>query len=113
MNEYTPDKWVVVKIKGKSFPLTYKVFGCWFGGFLNGNSWKLNSGITKVTEKDNCYYFEGYSSSIYVCTKGSYGTHLYGAGVLEDIIKRSQEIDVNVEILPEDTNWFDIPSNIS
>jgi hypothetical protein len=31
-NEYTPDKWVVVKIEGGEFPLTYKVFGNWHGG---------------------------------------------------------------------------------
>jgi len=28
-NEYTPDKWVVVKIEGKEYPLTYKVFACY------------------------------------------------------------------------------------
>lgn len=32
--ESIPDKWVVVKIEGKDYPLTYKVFGCWFGGYL-------------------------------------------------------------------------------
>ena len=29
MTDYTPDKWVVVKIEGGEFPLTYKVFACW------------------------------------------------------------------------------------
>ena len=108
MNYYIPDKWVVVKIEGGEFPLTYKVFGCWYGGYLNGDSWKMNSGITKVTKEEDCYLFEGYSGSIYKCFKGNYGTHMYGQGVLNDIIQRSKEAGVNVEIMPEDTNWLDI-----
>ena len=41
MTDYTPDKWIVVKIEGGEFPLTYKVFACWYGGYLNGDSWKI------------------------------------------------------------------------
>jgi len=108
MSEYIPDKWVVVKIEGKEFPLTYKVFGCWFGGYLGSNSWKMNSGIKYASEGDNCYLFEGYSGSIYKCYKNTYGTHMYGRGVLEDIIEKSKEHGVTIEIMPEDTNWLDL-----
>lgn len=103
---YTPDKWVVVKIEGSQFPLTYKVFACWYGGYTGSNSWKLNSGITKVTKKHNCYSFEGHSGSVYKCITGTYGTHMYGSGVLQDIIERSKEAGVTVEIMPEDTDWL-------
>jgi hypothetical protein len=102
---YTPDKWVVVKIKGKNVPLTYKVFACWYGGYLNGDSWKINSGIKKVTKKKNYWFFEGFSGSVYECYKGRYGTNMYGGGVLKDIIKRSREVDVTVDIMDENTNW--------
>lgn len=40
MSAYNPEKWVVVKIEGKDIPLVYKVFACWHGGYLNGDSWK-------------------------------------------------------------------------
>jgi len=108
MSEYCPDKWLVVKIEGKDVPLTYKVFACWYGGYLNGDSWKLNSGITKATKEDNCYSFEGYSGSVYKCHEDCYGFNMYGHGVLYNIINKSKEAGVNVEILPEDTNWLDI-----
>jgi hypothetical protein len=108
MSEYIPDKWVVVKIEGEEFPLTYKVFGCWFGGYLGSNSWKMNSGIKYVSEGDKCYLFEGYSGSIYKCYQSNYGTHMYGHGVLQDIIERSKEHGVTIEIMPEYTNWLDL-----
>lgn len=106
--EYSPDKWVVVKIERGEFPLTYKVFACWYGGYLNGDSWKLNSGITKVTKEEDCYLFEGYSGSVYKCHEKTYGTHVYGHGVLQNIINKSKEAGVNVEIMPEDTNWLEL-----
>ena len=108
MTDYTPDKWVVVKIEGGEFPLTYKVFGCWYGGYLGSNSWKMNSGIKYASEGDNCYLFEGYSGSIYKCYKNNYGTHMYGHGVLDDIIEKSKEHGVVMEIMAEDTNWLDL-----
>ena len=112
MNEYMPDKWVVVKIEGNEFPLTYKVFACWYGGFTDSNSWKLNSGITKVTKKHNCYSFEGHSGSVYKCITGTYGTHMYGNGVLQDIIERAKEADISVEVMPEDTDWLSLDYNV-
>jgi hypothetical protein len=107
MKQYTPDKWLVIKIEGGDFPLTYKVFACWHGGYLDGDSWKLNSGITKVTKEDNFYLFKGYSGSVYSCGEKRYGATMYGHGVLHDIIKKSKEAGVSVEILPEDTIWLD------
>ncbi len=53
--EYTPDSWVVLKVKaGKgTFPF-YKVLAGWSGGYLSGDSWRINSGITRV-EDDRTY----------------------------------------------------------
>ena len=65
MSDYHPDKWVVVKISGyKDHPKPlYKVFACWYGGWAGSDSWKLNSGITKVTLEGYVYSFEGASGS--------------------------------------------------
>lgn len=103
--EYHPDKWVVVKIEGASVPLTYKVFACWYGGYAQGDSWKINSGVSKAYKKECYYYFEGFSGSRYICHRESYGMNLYGHGVLNDIINKSEEAGVKVEILPESTDW--------
>jgi hypothetical protein len=48
---YTPDKWLVVKIEGKEFPLTYKVFACWHGGYLDGDD-RLETKEYEFEEKD-------------------------------------------------------------
>jgi hypothetical protein len=108
MTEYNPDKWLVVKIEGKEYPLTYKVFACWYGGYFNGDSWKLNSGITKVTKEENFYLFEGYSGSVYRCHENCYGLNMYCHSVLNNIIEKSKEAGVNVEKMPDDTNWLEL-----
>ncbi len=108
MTQYCPDKWLVVKIEGEKFPLTYKVFACWHGGYLDGDSWKMNSGITKVIKEENFYLFKGYSGSVYKCHENCYGATMYGYGVLHNIIEKSKEAGVNVEKMPDDTNWLEI-----
>ena len=71
-NVSTPNcGWVIVKIGGTD--PHYRIFGCWTGGYLNGDSWKLNSGIAKVEDRKGYYDFHGSSGSIYQCQKGSYG----------------------------------------
>jgi hypothetical protein len=106
--EYNPDKWVGVKITSANTPPIYKIFACWYGGYLSGDSWKLNSGITKATLNDNRYYFEGASGSVYVCNNDSYGTSGYGHGVLFNLIETSDNNGISVEVLPEDTNWLEL-----
>lgn len=79
---YTPDSWVIVEIKTKDETL-HKVFGTWFGGYLNGDSWRLNSGIDTVSKTaDGGYAVDGYSGSIYFISPGNYGTTEYTEGVL-------------------------------
>jgi hypothetical protein len=108
MSDYNPDKWLVVKITGKDTPPVHKVFACWSGGYLDGDSWKLNSGITKVTEKDDYFFFDGSSGSVYSCRKGMYGANGYGQGVLNNIIGKIEKAGGTVEILPEKTDWLEI-----
>jgi len=109
MNEYAPDRWVVVKIVGGEIPLTYKVFASWHGGYMDsGGSWKLNSGVEKVTKLKMHYKFKGFSGSIYKCHKNAYGMTNYGAMVLLNIIRKSKDVEVQVDILPHDTDWSNL-----
>jgi hypothetical protein len=110
MSDYTPDRWVVVKITAPNV-LLYKVFACWYGGYAGSDSWKMNSGITKVTFnlENYCYYFEGYSGSVYGCYKDSYGTNSYGGSVLNRFIEEAAKTgESTIEILPENTNFLEI-----
>ena len=86
----TPDEWVMIHIEATS---TYKIFGSWFGGYLEADKWKLNSGIKTVEEGEDYYYFYGFSGSCYRCHKGNYATGTnYTSGVLDDLIEKSGAI---------------------
>lgn len=99
--EYTPDKWLIVEIKGDT--PHYRVFATWSGGYTDGDSWKFNSGIKSFSEDDSYYYFNGYSGSVYKCRKGSYDSTSYGWYVLQDIIDGSSGLAI-LE-LEEDGDW--------
>lgn len=108
MSEYLPDRWVVLKLTTPGYVL-YKVFGGWFGGFADGDSWKLNSGITKVEAKDEELLFHGYSGSVYVCHPAAYGMSGYMASVLDSFqYQATQTEGVTIEVMPEDTNFLEI-----
>ena len=107
---YIPDRWVVIKISGyKDHPEPiYKVFACWYGGFAGADSWKLNSGITSVTQEGRVYSFMGASGSVYECHEDSYGTNFYGGGVLDHLIKSGTENGLEIEVLPEETDFMEL-----
>ena len=99
---YEPDYFLILRIKTPD-DVIYKVFATWKGGYINGDSWKINSGITKVEVIDNYYVFHGHTSSVYKCHKGSYGTTLYGQSVLQNIIDvAKEEENIEMTILEED-----------
>lgn len=100
--EYHPDKWVVIKITSEK-GVHYRVFATWLGGFTSGDSWKMNSGITKVESKDNYINFYGVSGSVYCVRKECYGMSSYSRSVLKQLQETSTRL--NIEIMGEDTNW--------
>ena len=73
-----PERWTLVRVS----PDMVKVMAAWSGGYLHGDSWKMNSGIESIEETDESYIFTGHSGSTYECRKGSYGINPYGAAVL-------------------------------
>lgn len=97
---YDPDKYVVIKIDlpEESY---FKVFGTWYGGYTTGDSWRMNSGVTRVEETERAYLFYGSSGSCYKCVKGSYGTSAYTAGILHDILSRTND-EVKITLIEED-----------
>jgi len=108
MSEYIPDKWLMVKISSDKFPCVYKIFATWYGGWAGSDSWKLNSGVTKVTLDENVYSFEGSSGSVYQCHKDTYGSNMYGSSVLNNMIDTATKNGISIEILPEETNFMEL-----
>lgn len=102
-NVYKPDNWVIIKIKGDA--PHYRVLAGWSGGYLNGSSWRLNSGITSVVEDDSYLLFKGSSGSVYRCHKESYGLKMGNAQIWAAMKNRHGEL---VELMDEDTDWFKV-----
>lgn len=96
MEHNIPDRWVIIKLPDN----IYKVFAMWQGGYLSGDAWRLNSGITRVAQDDKAWYFYGHSGSCYRCFKDRYGITGYGMSVLSNIKDK-----VDIDILEPREDW--------
>lgn len=88
---YTPDCWQVVEFKSGDNEPIRKVMGGWYGGFSNGDSWRLSSGIESVTETDNCYIVKNYSGSTYECHKNAERMSGYMMGIYSGWEKQAED----------------------
>jgi hypothetical protein len=104
MSDYTPDRWVIVKIVTSKQHL-YKVFASWYGGYSGSDSWKMNSGITRATLVKDCWEFDGSSGSVYRCHRDAYGTNGYGGHVLSNLISQGQNQGIQIEVMDGQTDW--------
>ena len=104
MSDYTPDRWMVMRIHTPQ-EILYKVFATWSGGYGGGDSWKLNSGITRATFADPYWEFDGSSGSVYRCHQDSYGTNGYGQAVLNNLLSQAQAQDIQIDVMDRDTAW--------
>jgi len=105
---YKPHLWMVIKLNegNPNAKVYYRVLGSWRGGYLDGDSWRLNSGITKAVEDDEFIQFHGASGSIYECRKGAYGSSPYATGVLSQLMEKQPEL--NIQIMDESTNFLEL-----
>ena len=98
MSDYTPDRWLVVKITTDKEPL-YKVFACWYGGYLGSDSWRMSSGVTEVVEHDNHYEIHNHSGSVYTCYKNNIGMSSYTSRVFDNYLEKMKEMGATMEIV--------------
>ena len=103
MSNHKPNNWVVIKMDGDD--PHYRVLAGWSGGYLDGDSWRMNSGITRVEDDGDCYNFYGSSGSCYYCYKESYCIRMNNARIWA----RLQELHGDkVKMLDEDTDWMNM-----
>lgn len=100
MSEYNPDKWVIVELKTPKETL-YKVLASWYGGYLDGDSWKLSSGIQNVTRIENGYAFHNFSGSVYNCHKEAYGMSMYTSGIYTSFEKQNSD-EIQISLVEEE-----------
>jgi hypothetical protein len=104
--EYAPDKWQIVRIKGIEGE-AYKVLGSWYGGYAGSDSWRLSSGITKITESDMCYTVLNESGSMYTLYKGVQGMSGYTYGIYKSLKDQETEsLTINVIDIADITEKF-------
>jgi hypothetical protein len=112
MSTYNPDCWVVIKITNTDTLLAtendevlYKVLAGWAGGYLNGDSWRMNSGIDLVFDHDREIHFYGHSGSTYICHKEAYGLRMSTAGIYNKL-KKNEQFGGQIQMMDEDTDWL-------
>ena len=96
---YAPDGWAFLKIQVEGCEPTVKVFGSWAGGHLNGDWWRVNSGVIQIEENLNEYIVSGYSGSQYILSKQNNHITSYNKGVLEDMIQELLSYGHQAEII--------------
>jgi hypothetical protein len=109
MTYVQPDNWVVLKITHPNNEVVHKVLAGFYGGYLHGNSWRLNSGITKVEVDGDYYLFHGNSGSIYKCHKDSEHLSVITAQILNSLLDNNKGVKVEMgyfAMLEEDTPTF-------
>lgn len=98
MGMYSPDKWVVLRITQTDGEVWFRLFAGWYGGYASGDSWRANSGITKIVDKGELYEVYGESGSCYYCYKTAEGLSGYMDSVLYGYQQSALEQGANVEL---------------
>lgn len=86
MSNYRPDKWIIVRFDTDDGDTITKILAGWSGGYLTGDSWKLSSGITKVTKEEDVFIVENYSGSRYYLRSTSIGVTGWTTSILQQLI---------------------------
>lgn len=90
MSNYEPYKWTIIGADGmkEGFKSNknecLKVLASFKGGYLDGDSWRLSSGIESVVEKEHHYEIKNHSGSVYKCAKGAEGFTVYTATIFAE-----------------------------
>jgi hypothetical protein len=110
MTEYTPDSWVILHLNIEGGEEHYRVLAGWSGGYLDGDSWRMNSGITAVEQDGDYYVFKGSSGSQYRCHKDAYGLRMSNGPTYQQLKDRYGD---EIMLVDEDTSWFEVDWKIS
>lgn len=98
---YTPDNWIVFEKIYDGKPERF-VVGGWSGGYLDGDSWRRNSGVESVIQDENFLYFHGYSGSIYKCHKKHNEVRINIAHVMQEIESHDDVKIISAETILEE-----------
>lgn len=97
----TPDKFVVVSAI-KDGARTKFVLSGFYGGYLNGDSWRLSRDVVEIEDQEDCWIMKTRTGSVYQLYKGRYGTTGMTAPILADMLEKSKDApELAFQIEPE------------
>lgn len=100
---HEPYDWVVLRIESED-SVIYKVLAGFPGGYLDGDYWRLNSGITDVELGDNgIVYFYGNSGSCYKVNEANYHLSMRTLPIYTQM--SAENTGYKVTMLDKDTDW--------
>jgi hypothetical protein len=102
---YTPDNWVIVKIT-RPEGVVHKVLAGWSGGYLDGDHWRMNSGIVSAREEGEYILFHGQSGSVYKCHEDAQRLSNVTAGIFNTLVNQGKQKGVTVEIVDMEPSWY-------
>jgi hypothetical protein len=103
MDDWTPDRWIVVRIDNAG-EIYNKLLVEWKGGYLDGDYWRMNSGIAAVEEEGDYWLFHGRSGSVYRCHKGRYGVTGEAHRILCSLLDKNSDT-LRITDLTVYTDW--------
>lgn len=98
-----PDNWVVLKITHPNRESVYKILAGWTGGYLDGSSWRLNSGVVKTEIDGDYFHFYGESGSVYICHKDRERLSVVTTGTLHWMTIEGEKQGILVEVVKCET----------
>lgn len=97
---YTPDTYQFIRLSSdQDTDVIVKLFAVWVGGYLTGDSWKLNSGVTKIIKDGDVFHVHGYSGSVYTVSAEQAPMTSYGSGILNKILDSGVRQGINIELI--------------
>lgn len=97
---YTPDTYQFIHLSSdQDTDVIVKLFAVWVGGYLAGDSWKLNSGVTKIVKEDDVFHVHGYSGSVYTISSEQAPMTSYGSDILSKILDSGARQGIKVELI--------------
>lgn len=98
MKTHSPDRWVLLEMIDGDNKVN-KILGGWRGGYLDGDCWRVSSGVVKTEEDGDYYLFHNHSGSIYKCHKKAEGLTSLTANILsgwQEEVKDIKTIKINI-----------------
>lgn len=89
MSKYCPDGWNIIKLPNED----YRVFAGFLGGYINPDSWRVNSGCSRAEVTPTGWLVFGDSGSCYSVGKHNHGRQsLYSHNIMEALCIKNDGI---------------------